>query len=73
MDIILFTTAGLLGLWILITMIRFMGIKEFLAGMAFFATLIIVISGILRGAANQAGLVDRELPSIWGAIERVFR
>lgn len=73
MDIILFTTAGLIGLWILITMIKFMGVKEFMAGMLFLATLLIVICGILRGAANKAGLVDRELPGVWGVVERVFR
>ena len=73
MDIIFFLLAGLVALWVLITMIKFMGIKEVIIGMAFVVTLVVVVCGILRGAANKTSLVDRELPGVWGAIERVFR
>ena len=73
MDIIFFVLAGLIALWVLVTMIRFMGIKEVLLGVIFAVTLVVVVCGILRGAANKAGLGDRELPGVWGAIERVFR
>lgn len=73
MDIIFFITAGLIALWILISMIKFMGIKEVLTGVAFVATLVVVVCGVLRGAANKAGLEDRELPGVWGVVERVFR
>ena len=73
MDIIFFMLAGLIALWIVITMIRFMGIKEVLIGVAFMVTLVVVVCGILRGAANKAGLGDRELPGVWGTLERVFR
>lgn len=62
MDIMFFMLAGLIALWVLITMIKIMGIKEVLIGVAFVATLVVVVCGVLRGAANKAGLADRELP-----------
>ena len=68
-----FMLAGLIALWVLITMIKIMGIKEVLIGVAFVATLVVVVCGVLRGAANKAGLADRELPGVWGTLERVFR
>lgn len=73
MSIIFFLLAGLVALWVLITMIKFMGIKEVIIGMAFVVTLVVVVCGALRGAANKAGLEDRELPGVWGTLERVFR
>lgn len=73
MDITFFMLAGLVALWVLVTMIEFMGLKEFIIGVAFVTTLVIVVCGILRGAANKAGLEDRELPGVCGAMERVFR
>lgn len=72
MDIIFFLLAGLIALWVLISMIKLMGIKEVLIGVAFVATLVVVVCGVLRGATNKVGLADRELPGVWGAIERVF-
>ena len=71
MDIILFTMAGLIGVWIIITMIKFMGIKEFITGVAFIATLFIVVCGILRGAANKVGCKDK-LPAPWSYVESVL-
>lgn len=73
MSIIFFVTAGLIALWVLVTMIKIMGIKEVIISVAFVATLVVVVCGILRGAANKAGLADRGLPGVWGAMERVFR
>ena len=73
MDIIFFILAGLIALWVLVTMIKIMGIKEVIISVAFVATLVVVVCGILRGAADKAGLEDQELPGIWGAMERVFR
>lgn len=73
MSIIFFVSAGLIALWVLISMIKVMGIKEVVISVAFVITLAIVVCGVLRGAANKAGLADRELPGVWGAIERVFR
>lgn len=72
MSIIFFLLAGLIALWILITMIKFMGIKEVITGVVFVATLVVVVCGVLRGSAAKAGLEDRELPGVWGAVERVF-
>lgn len=68
-----FMLAGLIALWILITMIKFMGFQEVIIGVVFATTLIVVVCGVLRGAADKAGLSDRELPGPWGAVERVFR
>lgn len=73
MDIIFFILAGLVALWVLATMIKFMGVKELIIGVAFVTTLMVVVCGVLRGAADKAGLSDQELPGIWGAMERVFR
>jgi hypothetical protein len=73
MDIIFFMLAGLVALWVLVTMIEFMGLKEVIIGVAFIATLVVVVCGVLRGAADKTGLEDRELPGVCGAMERVFR
>lgn len=73
MDIIFFMLAGLIALWVLVTMIKIMGIKEVIIGVAFIATLVVVVCGILRGVSDKAGLEDRELPGVWGTLERVFR
>lgn len=73
MSVIFFVSAGLIALWVLVSMIRFMGIKEVLIGVAFMTTLVVVVCGVLRGASNKVGLADRELPGAWGAVERVFR
>lgn len=73
MSVIFFVSAGLIALWVLVSMIKFMGIKEVLIGVAFMTTLVVVVCGVLRGAADKVGLADRELPSVWGTLERVFR
>lgn len=73
MDIIFFILAGLVALWVLAAMIKFMGVKELIIGVAFVTTLMVVVCSVLRGAADKAGLSDQELPGIWGAMERVFR
>ena len=73
MSVIFFVLAGLVALWVQVTMIKFMGIKELIIGVVFVATLVVVVCGILRGAANKTSLVDRELPGVWGTLERVFR
>ena len=68
-----FLLAGLVALCVIVSMIKFMGIQEFIIGVAFVITLVVVVCGVLRGAANKAGLEDRELPGVCGAMERVFR
>ena len=73
MDIIFFLLAGLVALWVLVAMIEFMGFKELIIGVAFVITLVVVVCGVLRGAADKTGLEDRELPGVCGAMERVFR
>ena len=73
MSVTFFMLSGLVALWGLVTMIKFMGINELIIGVAFVTTLMVVVCGVLRGAADKAGLSDQELPGIWGAMERVFR
>ena len=73
MSIIFFMLAGLIALWVLITMINLMEIKEVLIGVAFMTTLVVVVCGVLRAAADKAGCADKALPGVWGDVERVFR
>ena len=72
MSVIFFVSAGLVALWVLIAMIKFMGIKEVIAGVVFVTMLVVVVCGVLRAAADKAGCADKSLPGVWGAIERVF-
>lgn len=73
MSVIFFMLAGLVALWVLVTMIKFMGIKELIIGVVFVATLVVVVCGVLRSAADKVGRTEEPLPGVWGAIERVFR
>lgn len=73
MTIIFFVSAGLIALWVIVQMLRLMGIREFVTGCLFVCALVVLVCGVLRAASNKAGGAEESLPGPWGDIERVFR
>lgn len=73
MDIVLFILAGIIMLVIAGTLLNSMGLKEFLSGLMFALVLVVLVFGVLRGAANMGGHKDKTLPEPLGALEELFQ